>query len=87
VTASLKQQGREVPGFLVAAWQAHHHRQPMPSLIPQGASAPPPGLSDVAIGVVAGLPVCIPAADAMLHAGMSGLTVELASFNHTRPDF
>jgi transposase len=34
VTTSLKQQGRDVLGFLVAAWQAHHHGQLMPSLIP-----------------------------------------------------
>ena len=37
VTTSLKQQGRDVLGFLVAAWQAHHQGQLMPSLIPQGA--------------------------------------------------
>jgi len=37
VTTSLKQQGRDVLGFLVAARQAHHHGEPMPCLLPQGA--------------------------------------------------
>jgi hypothetical protein len=37
VTTSLKQQGRDVMDFLVAAWQAHHHGLPPPSLIPHSA--------------------------------------------------
>ena len=38
VSTSLQQQGRDVMGFLVKAWQAHHHHSlPPPSLIPQSA--------------------------------------------------
>jgi len=35
VTTSLKQQGRDVLGFLVQAWNAHYHGSQAPSLLPQ----------------------------------------------------